>query len=119
MASWSSQRQTVAPLICATIPRATTSLAKSWRLNRERGNSVWAGSSQASALTCTTTSGGKNGRSPGSWFVLQTGQPLLKEAFAPFAHDLARNRKAGSNLVIGTTLSGQKDYPGTEYRIIR
>jgi hypothetical protein len=109
----------VAPLICATMPRAITSLAKSWRLNRERGKSVWAGNSQARALTCTTTSGGKNGRAPGSWFILQTGQTFLEEPFAPLANDLARDRKAGGNLVIGAALSGQEHYLGTEDSIIR
>src|SRR6266545_7757005 len=118
MASWSSQRQMVAPLIFATIPRATTSRAKSWRLNRDRGNSVWAGSSQARALTCTTTSGGKNGRAPGSGFILQTGQAFLKESFAPLADDLARDRKAGGNWVIGPTLRGQENYLAAQDRII-
>ena len=109
----------VAPLICATMPRAMTSLAKSWRLNRERGKSVWAGSSQARALTRTTTSGGKNGRPPGSWFVLQTGQAFLKESFAPLTNDLARDRQAGGNLVIGTALSGQENNSGAKDQIIR
>src|SRR5260370_38003286 len=109
----------VAPLILATMPRAMASRARSWRLNRDRGNSVSEGSSQARALTCTTTSGGKNGRSPGSWFVLQTGQASLKESFAPLANDLARGRETGGNLVIGAALRGQEDYLGAKDRIIR
>jgi hypothetical protein len=51
-------------------------------------------------LTCTTTSGGKNGRAPGSGFILQTGETLLEEALAPLADNLAGHRKAGRDLVI-------------------
>src|SRR5207249_9517334 len=97
-----------APLICATIPRAMTSRARSWRLNRDRGKPISAGSSQARALLCTTASGGKNGRAPGLCFSLQTVQSLLEEAFASLANDLARDRKAGRNLVIALALSGRR-----------
>src|SRR5512136_2290357 len=108
----------VAPLICATMPRATASRAKSRRLNRERGNWASAGNSQASALTCTTTSGGKNGRAPGAGFSLQAGHSFLEEAFAPLANDLARDRETGGNLVIALALSGQKDHLRSEDGII-
>src|SRR3990172_279590 len=118
MASSSSQRQMVLPLICATRPRALTSRTKSWRLNRESGKPVARGNAQASALTRTTTAGGKNGRAPGPGFILQTGQPFLEEAFAPFADYLARDRKTGGNLVMGLALSGQEDHFGADYRII-
>jgi len=109
----------VAPLMCATKPRATTSRTKSWRLNRDKGKPVSAGNSQARAFTCTTTSGGKNGRAPASWFRLQTGQSLLEESLAPLADDLARDRKAGRNLVIALALSGQQNHLGAEDGIIR
>jgi hypothetical protein len=36
-----------------------------------------------------TTSGGKNGRTPVSWLILQAGPMFLKESFAPPANDLA------------------------------
>jgi hypothetical protein len=95
-----------------------TSRAKSWRLNRDRGKPVSAGSSQASALTCTTTSGGKNGRAPGPGFCLQASETFLEEAFAPLANDLARDRKTGSDPIIALALSGQEDHFGSEDRII-
>src|SRR5271157_752405 len=119
MASWSNQRQMVAPLTCATMPRARASRTRSRRLNRDRGKPVAAGISQARALTCTTTSGGKNGRAPGSGFSLQTGQSFLEEAFAPFANDLARDAKGSSDLVIAVALSGEEDHLGADDRIIR
>jgi len=57
-----------------------TSRAKSWRLNRDRGKPVSAGSSQAKALTCTTTSGGKKtGRAPRPGFSLQASESFLEE----------------------------------------
>jgi hypothetical protein len=73
---------------------------------------------QASALTCTTTPGGKNGRAPGPGFCLQASESFLEEAFAPLADDLARNGEAGSNLVIALALSCQKDHLRSEDRII-
>jgi hypothetical protein len=101
-----------------TMPRAMTSRAKAWRLNRDGGRPVAAGSSQAKALTCMTTSRGKNGRAPGAGFSLQAGQSFLEEAFAPLANDLAGDRQAGSNLVIALALSGQKDHFSPEDVII-
>jgi hypothetical protein len=73
---------------------------------------------QASALTCTTTPGGKNGRAPGPGFCLQASESFLEEAFAPLADDLARDRQAGSDPIIALALSGQEDHFGSQDRII-
>jgi hypothetical protein len=79
---------------------------------------VSAGSSQASALTCTTTSGGENGRAPGPGFSLQASESFLEEAFAPLANDLARDRQTGSNLIIALAVSGQQDHSSSKDGIV-
>jgi len=81
----------VAPLICATIHEQRL-LCQVLAAKAREGNSVSAGSSQASALTCTTTLGEKRAVAR-SRFVLQTGQAFLKKAFAPLANDLARTER--------------------------
>jgi hypothetical protein len=50
----------VLPLMEATNPLWHTSRTKSLVLQRDNGNSCVAGNSHAQALTCTTSSGGKN-----------------------------------------------------------
>jgi hypothetical protein len=65
-ASALSQRHKVAPLISATNPWVSTSRRISERESRESGSCKRCGSSQASALTWTTTRGGEKraGRPP-------------------------------------------------------
>src|SRR4030042_820740 len=65
IASSESQRQTVLALIRATSPVRRASAATSVTLIRESGIPRDAGSSQAMALTWTTSSGGKNPRAGG------------------------------------------------------
>ena len=48
-----------------------------------KGTPCVAGSSQARALTCTTSSGGKNPGTPRAGAFFQTRQAFLKEALAP------------------------------------
>jgi hypothetical protein len=55
MASCDSQRQTVTPLICSTIPRVTASRASSSEDQRDSGTPCSAGSSQAIAITSART----------------------------------------------------------------
>jgi len=86
---------------------------------RDKGRPVAAGSSQAKALTWTTTSGGENGRAPGSRFISQTSEAFLKEALAPFADDLSRDRQGGADLVVGQALSRQEDHLRAHDFIIR
>jgi hypothetical protein len=85
----------------ATKPRRITSRTKSWRLNRDKGKPLWAGSSQASALTCMTISGGKTGRTPCARLILQASQAFFKKTFTPLADDLPRHRETGRDLVVG------------------
>jgi hypothetical protein len=87
-------------------------------LKRESGRPSVEGNSQAMALTCTTTSGGKNRGAARTWSLLQAWQALVKEAFAPKTNDVAAHRQRGGDFVIGQTLRRQKDHSGTKYNII-
>src|SRR5215212_8493403 len=99
----------VRPLILATRPRRVISPTKSSRLKRESGRPLSLGSSQARALTCITSSGGKTGRAPRARQVFQAFQAFLEEALAPFAHDLARQGNAQGDLIIAQTLRRHQD----------
>ena len=88
-------------------------------LKRESGRSAGAGSSHARALTCTTTSGGKRARSPGSRLILQSRQTLLEKPFAPLANDFAARMQARSNLVVAQATGGEEDHLGADDLIIR
>ncbi len=79
-ASWTSQRRTVDAETASTMPRATASTASSGALHRDSGTPVSAGSSQASALTVTTATGGK-----------ARGRPVRGRSFNP-ARPSSKNR---------------------------
>src|ERR1700726_2521468 len=87
-ASLLSQRHKVAPLISATKPCEITC----WRISsierRDNGSPGGSGSSQASALTCTTRLGGKAGLTPASRLSLQAGHSRQSKSLAPLANDL-------------------------------
>jgi hypothetical protein len=90
IASALSQRQIVVPEIDAAMPWSTAARARSGHCQRASGTPALVGNSQASALTATTTSGGKT-RGPSSpGLIGQSGQALLVEAFAPLGHHLPR-----------------------------
>jgi hypothetical protein len=55
IASWDSQRHTVTPLICSTIPRVTASRASSADDQRDSGTPRSAGSAHAGAITSART----------------------------------------------------------------
>jgi hypothetical protein len=88
-------------------------------LSRDKGNSNEAGSSQASAFTCTTISGGKNPGPTGTGSFLQPGQPLLKEALAPQADHLAARTEAVGDLIISQAVRGQQDHSRAQHQKIR
>ena len=71
--SSASQRRTVDAETASTIPRATASTASSGALHRDSGAPDSAGSSQASALTPTTATGGKSPRPTSPWTIFQAG----------------------------------------------
>jgi hypothetical protein len=89
IASAQSQRQIVVSEMEAKMPCSTAARARSGQCQRASGTPAVVGSSQASALPATTTSGGNSGpSSPG--LIGQSGQALLVEAFAPLGHHLPR-----------------------------
>src|SRR5271169_83260 len=91
IASSLSQRQTVLSLMVAASPLRCTSRAMSLQLTRDRGRPRVAGSSHATALTSTTTSGGKSSGATRARLLFQARQALLEEAFTPLAHHVAAN----------------------------
>src|ERR1700730_9173024 len=77
------------------------------------GGSALAAISQASALTATTTSGGKT-RGPSSpGHVDQAGQTLVEEAFTPIGEHLPRRVQASRDLVVAQTFGCVQHDPGS------
>jgi len=105
MASACSQRQTVAPLIEATMPRWTATSAICARPNRLKSLGSW----HASALISTTISGGKNRRAPASWSFFETSQTFFEETFSPLGDNLARQIKPPPDLFVLKPLGSQED----------
>jgi hypothetical protein len=58
-------------------------------------------------LISTISAGGKRPRPSAPGLVLQTKEPFLKKALAPFAYYLAGHVQTGSNFVIVVTLRRQ------------
>jgi hypothetical protein len=103
----------------ATRPDCRACRATSATLNLDSGKPGVAGSSQASALISTVSSGGKG---PGtSWAVslVEARQSLLEEALAPLADNLAAHIEPSRNLVIADTSCGHQDHLGTNYLEVR
>ena len=107
MASAESHRQIVVSEIEATMPCSMAARARSGVCQRASGAPLVAGNSHASALIATTTSGGKPGAARGSWLLLEPGQALLVEPFAPLGNDLAGGIQPLSDLVVAQPVGGQ------------
>src|SRR5208283_3528547 len=71
------------------------------------------------ALTCMTSSGGKNRRTPGTGKIFQTVQAFLEEALAPLANNLPGQRNLVGNLVVAQAFCGQEDSLGSHDHKIR
>src|SRR6476620_11644976 len=115
IASALSQRQIVVPEIEAVMPCSTAARARSGHCQRASGwgLSAFTGSSQASALMATTTSGGKT-RGPSSPRQIgQAGQALVVETFAPLGDDLPRCVQACGDLVVAQAVGGVEHDLGT------
>src|SRR3989337_3461497 len=104
IASSESQRQTVLSLMRATRPVRLASAATSAVLIRESGIPRDAGSSQAMALTWTTSSGGKNPRAAGAGVLVKPRQALLEEPLSPLPDDLPSHIPAKRDLIGGQPL---------------
>src|SRR4026209_1936700 len=103
----------------ATSPRRRTSRLISGIEWRDKGRPWLRGSSQAKALTATTTLGGKAGRPPAPRLFEQPCKTLLEEALAPPADDLAWSIEPGSDLIVAGSLSGVEDDLGPDHISIR
>jgi hypothetical protein len=90
----------VVPEISAVRPRVMTSLRISETCRRDSGKPRRLGSSQASALTSMTSSGGKGLGSSSPWAFGKAAEPLGEAALAPLGDDLAAGVQAGRDLVV-------------------
>src|SRR5208337_2188179 len=77
------------------------------------------GSSQASAFTCTTTSGGKTGRPSGSLSILQPSHPFEVEPLPPFGDDLARQIQSLPDCLVVQSFRRQKEYLRSHNNVVR
>ena len=89
-----------------------TLMLNSPKLQRDSGTSCVAGNSQAKALTCTTSSGGKRPGATRSGTFFQSQQAFLKESLSPLANDFTAGVQASSDLVIGPAFGGVEDHSG-------
>jgi len=87
--------------------------------SRLKGSPSRAGSSQAIALTATTSAGGTSRPAAGPGALGQTGQALLEEALPPFRHDLDRGVEPLGDLHVLLALGSQKHDPGPDDVAIR
>src|SRR5437867_1023008 len=119
MASSLSHLQMVGLLRVARRPERRTCEPSSARLHRESGSPSFAGSSQAMALTRTTSSGGEDPGPSGSWAVIETTEALLEEAVAPQADDLAPCGEVVCDSAVGVARGSRQSHLGADYMILR
>jgi hypothetical protein len=96
----------------ATNPHPWACLATSATLKRDSGKPSVAGSSQASALISTTSSGGKSPGSTRAGSFFQARQSLLVETLAPKTDHFAAGIQAQGNLVIAHALGRHQNHLG-------
>ncbi len=118
MASSDNHCQIVVPEMLATKPRLMTSARMSGTCSRDRGKPSWEGSSQALALTATTSSG-ENSAPASAIALFESFEAFLEEALAPFADDLATGVQALGDLVVAETLGGEEEEAGSKNIAIR
>ena len=82
-------------------------------LQRDKGKSYFAGSSQARALTCTTSSGGESRGATRTIPFFQPGEAVGKGALAPKRDHFTAGVEAVGDLVVGHALGSVKDHFGT------
>src|SRR5271157_1951302 len=94
----------------ATSPDCTAWRAISGALQRASGTCCWLGNSQARALICTTTSGGKRPGPTRSGKFLQARQAFGEEALAPQADHFAAGIQAPGNFIISQSIGRMEDH---------
>jgi hypothetical protein len=119
MASAESQRQMVVSLMEATSPSAIAARASAGQCQRESGTPVLAGSSQASALMAMMTSGGKDRRATSAGLVVEAGEALLEEPFAPLGDDLPWRVEPVGDGVVAQAFGGVQHDPRPHHLPIR
>jgi len=119
MASLLSHRQTVLPLMEATMPRLRAQLAIWPQVSREKGRPSSSGNWHARALTATTISGGKSGGSAPPWPFLQAGQALVEESLSPLGDDLPRQIQLLADLFVCEARGSEQDNLGSHDITIR
>ena len=105
--------------IDSTIPRATASTASSGALHRDSGTPDSAGSSQASALTPTTATGGKSPRPTGPWTIFQAGQALLGRTVCATSTPAAPPRRAARRSRVLPAVRGQQHDLCAGHHVVR
>ena len=119
MASSLSHRHTVLSLMVATTPADRMYRAMSAVLHRDKGTPLVAGNSQASALTCMTTSGGKNPGAPRAVLVLEFRQPLVKKSLSPETDHFAPCIQPVGDFIVSQPFMGKENDLCTLYKKIR
>src|SRR4029450_618341 len=111
-ASWSSQRHSVETETSLTRPLVMTSSRSSARLQRLSGTARVAGSSQAIALTSTTTAEGEAARPARPLAIPQPAKPLLDKTLAPLRHRVDRHPKPPGDRDVLLPIGGGQHDPG-------
>src|SRR5919201_92567 len=114
-ASSSNQRQIVETETSSTRPSARTSSRSSARLRRPSGTARTAGSSQAIALTWTTTAEGEAARPARPLTIPQPPKALLDEAFAPLRHRVDRHPQPPRDHDVLLPVGGGQHDPGPHH----
>jgi hypothetical protein len=96
------------------MPERRASRTMSAVLSRDSGRPRVAGNSHAMAFTCTTSSGGKNRGPTRPRSFLESGQALVKEAFAPETDHVAAHRKRSGDFVIAQAFRSEQNHPCSE-----
>jgi hypothetical protein len=71
------------------------------------------------ALTCTTSSGGKNPGPARAFEIFQPGQSLFEEPFSPAADDFTSGAEPVGDLIIGEAQLGEENHLGAGNHKIR
>ena len=107
----SASQRTIVEAEASLIPRSTTRRCSSAPVKRESGSPWLRGSSQASALTRATSSGGKTPRAARPRLVREAFEPPFTEPSSPLRDGPRRAVKPTGDLGIGQSLRRIEDDP--------
>src|SRR5215217_6529826 len=113
-ASWSSQRHSVETETSLTRPVVITSSRSSARLQRLSGTALVAGSSQAIALTSTTTAEGEAARPTRPLAIPQPAEAFFDKALTPLRHGIDRHPKPPGDPDVLLAVGGGQHDPGPD-----